>query len=229
MEIARTFSRDTPVVGRASGRITRALLACGVAGGPFFYVLAIGQILTRPGFDIRRHAISLLSLGDLGWIQSMNFAVTGALSIACAVGVRRVLGGGRGGTWGPLLIGIFGSGTLLAGFFHADPGLGFPPGAPAGMPTTMTWHAALHEVSFIAAMVAMIAASFVFSRRFASLGRRGWAAYCAASGIVCPVLVVAGMSIPSWVGVLIAFAAGVVFAFLTVVAARLLRDVQWER
>jgi Protein of unknown function (DUF998) len=226
MEISRTFSRDTPVASRASGRITRALLACGVAGGPFFYVLAIGQILTRPGFDIRRHAISLLSLGDLGWIQNINFAVTGALSIACAVGVRRALGGGRGATWGPALIGIFGAGTLLAGFFHADPGLGFPPGAPAGMPTGMSWHAALHEMSFITAMVAMIAASFVFSRRFASLGRRGWAAYCAASGIVCPVLVVAGMSTPSWVGLIIACAAGVMFGLLTVLAGRLLCEVQ---
>ncbi len=226
MEITRTFRRDTPVANRVSGRITRALLACGVAGGPFFYVLAIGQILTRPGFDIRRHEISLLSLGDLGWIQNINFVVTGALSIACAMGVRRALGGRRGGTWGPVLIGMFGAGTLLAGFFHADPGLGFPPGAPTGMPTTMTWHAALHEVSFMAAMVAMIAASFVFSRRFASLGHRGWAAYCGASGIVCPLLVVAGMSTPSWVGVIIACAAGVMFGFLTVLAARLQSEVQ---
>lgn len=226
MEITRTFSRDTPAASRASGRITRALLACGVAGGPFFYVLAIGQILTRPGFDIRRHAISLLSLGDLGWIQNINFAVTGALTIACAMGVRRALGGGRGGTWGPVLIGIFGAGTLLAGFFHADPGLGFPPGAPAGIPASMSWHAALHEFSFITAMFAMIAASFVLSRRFASQGRRGWAAYCAASGIVCPLLVVAGMSTPNWVGVIIACAAGVMFGFLTVLAARLLLEVQ---
>lgn len=226
MEMTRTFNRDLPMASRASGRLTRALLACGVAGGPFFYVLAIGQILTRPGFDIRRHAISLLSLGDLGWIQNVNFAVTGALTIACALGVRRMLAGGRAGTWGPVLIGIFGAGTLLAGFFHADPGLGFPPGAPAGMPTTMSWHAALHEVSFMAAMIAMIAASFVFSRRFAALGRRRWAAYCAASGIACPVLVVAGMSTPSWVGVIIACAAGVMFGFLTVLAARLLREVQ---
>lgn len=226
MELRRTFNRDTPVASGATGTITRALLACGVAGGPFFYVMAIGQILTRPGFDIRRHAISLLSLGDLGWIQNINFAVTGALTIACAMGVRRALGGGRGGTWGPALIGIFGAGTLLAGFFHADPGLGFPPGAPAGMPTSMSWHAALHEFSFITAMVAMIVASFVFSRRFASQGRRGWAAYCAASGIVCPLLVVAGMSTPSWVGVIIACAAGVMFGFLTVLAARLLREVQ---
>ena len=226
MEITRSFNRDRRVVSRAPDRVTRALLACGVAVGPFFYLLAIGQILTRPGFDIRRHAISLLSLGDLGWIQNINFAVTGALSIACAIGVRRALGGIRGGTWGPALIGIFGAGTLLAGFFHADPGLGFPPGAPAGIPTTMSWHAALHEVSFMAAMISMIAASFVFSRRFASLGRRGWAAYCAASGVVCPVLVAVGMSDPSWVGVIIACAAGVMFGFLTVLATRLLREAQ---
>jgi hypothetical protein len=47
----------------------------------------------------------LLSLGDLGWIQIANFVVTGALFVACAVGLRRVLHPGRAGTWGPRLVG----------------------------------------------------------------------------------------------------------------------------
>jgi hypothetical membrane protein len=44
----------------------------------------------RPGFDIKRHAISVLSLGDLGWIQIATFLITGLLTIASAVGMRRV-------------------------------------------------------------------------------------------------------------------------------------------
>ena len=58
----------------------------GVASGPLFYVLAILQMLIRPGFDIRIHAISLLTLGDLGWIQSVNFIATGVLVISAPVG-----------------------------------------------------------------------------------------------------------------------------------------------
>jgi hypothetical protein len=52
------------------------LLVCGVALGPLFYVVVVLQILTRTGFDIRRHPLSLLSLGDAGWIQIANFILT---------------------------------------------------------------------------------------------------------------------------------------------------------
>src|SRR6266699_2692940 len=94
----------------SSVTVTKALLACGIASGPLFYIVAVVQMFTRSGFDIRHHAISLLSLGDLGWIQIANFIVTGVLAVMCAVGLRRLLHPGRGGTWGPLLIGIYGVG-----------------------------------------------------------------------------------------------------------------------
>jgi hypothetical protein len=68
-------------------KLTRALLACGVASGPLFYIVAAAQMFTRPGFDIRHHAISLLSLGDLGWVQTSNFILTGVLALLCAVGM----------------------------------------------------------------------------------------------------------------------------------------------
>jgi len=77
-------------------------------------------MLTRPGFDIRRHAVSQLSLGDLGWVQITNFILSGLLVIACAVGMRRALHEGRAGTWGPLLVGAYGLGLVAAGVFVAD-------------------------------------------------------------------------------------------------------------
>jgi hypothetical membrane protein len=84
------------------------------------------QLFIRPGFDIRRHALSLLSNGDLGWIQIANLAITGALLLASAVGMWRALHGTRGGTWGPLLLGLYGVGLIGAAMFTADPGMGFP-------------------------------------------------------------------------------------------------------
>lgn len=42
---------------------TRRLLACGVAAGPLFLAAALIQALTRPGFDLSRDAVSLLSIG----------------------------------------------------------------------------------------------------------------------------------------------------------------------
>ena len=125
-------------------RRTKTLLTCGVVSGPLFYIVAVAQMFIRSGFDIRHHAISLLSLGDFGWIQITNFIVTGLLAVMCAVGMRRLLHPGRGGTWGPLLIGIYGVGMIVGGIFHPDPGLGFPPGAPAGMPTAMSKSTTCH-------------------------------------------------------------------------------------
>jgi hypothetical protein len=170
---------------RASLRhsLTRTLLACGVVAGPLYIVVGVIQILIRPGFDIRRHELSLMSNGDLGWIQIGNLVLTGLLSIACAVGMRRVVNRGRAGTWGPLLIGVYGLGLIGAGAFIADPMNGFPPGTPAGTATAISWHGLLHFVAGAIGFLALIAACLVFARRFAALGQRGWAAYSAATGV----------------------------------------------
>ena len=226
MEVTRQLDTTTRLSDRASARLTEALIACGAAVGPFFYAVVAAQILTRPGFDIRRHAISLLSLGDMGWIQILNFAVTGLLAIACAVGARRHLRGGRAATWGPVLIGLFGVGAGIAAIFHPDPGLGFPPGAPAGMPTTMTWHATIHNLAFMLAFVALVAACFVFARRFASIGLRGWTAYSVASGVGAPLFIAAGIATPSLVGALIACAGLIGFGWLSTLAVRLSTEVR---
>jgi hypothetical protein len=47
---------------------TRTLLACGVAAGPLFTGVSLLQVLARDGFDLGRHPLSLLSLGDAGWV-----------------------------------------------------------------------------------------------------------------------------------------------------------------
>jgi hypothetical protein len=110
------------------------LLTAGIVAGPLFLAVWALQAFTRDGFDPGRHPISLLSLGQLGWIQIANFVVTGALLVGCAVGLRHVLHRGRGGTWGPWLVGAFGAGLILAGVLVTDAGAGFPSGAPAGAP-----------------------------------------------------------------------------------------------
>src|SRR6266498_3659212 len=83
--------------------VTRSLLGWGVVAGPLYVAVWLAQALTRDGFDLRRHPASVLSNGDLGWIQITNFLVTGLLTVAFAVGMRRTLVGGLGGIWGPRL------------------------------------------------------------------------------------------------------------------------------
>jgi hypothetical membrane protein len=226
--MAEAMSRriTPPEAGAPSGspaamtRGTRALLACGVVAGPLFVAVALLQALTRDGFDLGRHPLSLLSLGDLGWIQITNFVVAGLLSVAFAVGLRRVLHPGRGGRWGPLLIGAYGVGLIMGGVFVTDAGAGFPPGTPAGAPEQLSWHGTLHAIAPVLAFLSLILACFVLARRFAGLRQRGWAGYCVATGVALLGL----LAWPDRDTVVVQLAVAIVlgWAWLSVLAARLL-------
>jgi hypothetical protein len=74
---------------------TRLLLTGGVMAGPIYILIGLAQILTRAGFDVTRHPLSMMSLGDLGWIQIANFIVTGLLVIAGAIGLRQAAQGDK--------------------------------------------------------------------------------------------------------------------------------------
>ena len=161
---------------------TTALLRCGVIAGPLYIIVGAIQVLIRPGFDVRYNVLSQMALGDLGWIQTANFAACGLLVIAGAVGIGRALHAGPGATWAPRLIGIYGAGLVGAAIFSADPGFGFPPGTPAGMPTTMSTHALIHFALGGIAFFSIIGACFVLARRFAKNGEHAWARYSAFTG-----------------------------------------------
>ena len=162
-------------------RITRSLLGYGVIAGPFYVTVSLVQAFTREGFDLSRHAWSLLSNGDLGWIQITNFVLTGLMVVATAVGLRRALGPGRGRVWAPLLVGAYGVSLIGAGVFSADPAPGFPSGSAAA--TTMSWHGMLHFVVGGLGFLCLIAACFVLASRFARDARNGLAWFSRATGV----------------------------------------------
>jgi hypothetical protein len=165
-------------------RTTRLRLICGIAAGPLYLVVSYAEAFTRPGFDLTRSAFSFLSLGDLGWIQIANFLVCGLLFIVAATGIRQVLRSQPSGTWGPLLIAVMGLAMMTGGVFRTDPAFGYPPGTPDTKPQSLTWHAALHAVSFTIAIVSWLTACLVFGRRFAAAKQRRWAAYSFATGLI---------------------------------------------
>ncbi len=190
-------------------RRTRTLLACGATAGPLFIAVGLIQAAARAGFDPAKHPLSLLSVGDLGWIQITNFVLTGLLYLASAVGMRRALRPGRAWKWGPRLIGAFGVALITGGVLVADPGLGFPPGTPEGIPETMSWHGMLHAGAPVLGFLALSLACFVFARR--SLGRRerGWAAFSIFTGVAIQVLgAIPNLNmnfIPLWVAMVLGF------------------------
>jgi Protein of unknown function (DUF998) len=201
---------------------TRTLLACGVVAGPIFVAVSLIQVLTRDGFDLTRHPLSLLSVGDMGWVQIANFIAAGLLSAAFAVGLRRVLHPGPAGTWAPLLMGLYGVGLVVGGAFVADPALGFPPGAPEGIPAEFSWHAAVHNVAPVLAFTAVVAACFVIVRRFVVRRQWTWAVYSGLSGLSA--LILAAWPGVDGVSVRLAIAVTITFAWETLLAASLLRQ-----
>ncbi|GAA5037638.1 hypothetical protein HNP84_003173 [Thermocatellispora tengchongensis] len=162
---------------------TRALLGLGVAAGPVYVTVALAQALTREGFDLVRHPWSFLANGDLGWIQTANFAVTALATIACAVGLRRALSPGRGARWAPRLVGAFGASMIGAAVFPADPAMGFPAGTPEG-PGVVTTSGMLHMAVGGVGFLCMVAACFAVAARFAAEGRGGWAVYSRVTGVL---------------------------------------------
>src|SRR5215510_3498097 len=154
-------------------RVTKSLLGYGVLAGVVFETSVLIQGLTRHGFRIAHDDASLLSNGPLGWIQVTTFLLSGAMTIAAALGVRRAMAS----RWAPRLIAIYGAGLTAAGVFRADPADGFGPGAPAGKALHISWHSYGHLIAASIGFIALIAACFVVARYFSRQGQRGLASY----------------------------------------------------
>lgn len=183
------------VTGRS---LTRVLLTGGLIAGPVFVTAFLIDGATRAGYDPIRLPVSLLSVGDDGWIQVVNFVVDGVLLLGFAFGLFTALRErGTPITLGPLLLAVFSLAIIGAGLFSTDPGAGFPPGAaPPIEPTT---HGIVHDLVSLVVFTMLPVACFVFARRFARYGEQRWATYSAITGIVLAV---------GFIAILIAFNAG---------------------
>jgi uncharacterized protein DUF998 len=215
-------------------RVTRSLLGYGVLAGVVFEASVLIQGLTRRGFRLAHHDTSLLSNGPLGWIQITTFLVAGAMTITCAMGMRRALAGAGpastalAGPWGPRLIAVYGAALMAAGLLRADPADGFGPGAPAGKAAHISWHAAGHLVSAGVGFIALIVACFVVARYVGREGHRGLAVYSRVSGLAF-LAAFAGVTTGSSSGaVVLPFYAGVLVAWtwLAVTSVHLYRHVR---
>ena len=124
--------------------VTRSLLGWGVVAPVFYLVVGLVLAVTRTGFDLSRHALSLLTLGQGGWMQTTNFVLTGLMVLAAAYGFLRALPTRAGG----ILIGAYGACVLLSGLFPPDPVDGFPLGATASASTSGILHLAFGGIGF---------------------------------------------------------------------------------
>ncbi|TDO33240.1 uncharacterized protein DUF998 [Kribbella sp. VKM Ac-2527] len=190
---------------------TNRLISCGMAAGPFYVAVVVAQVFARDGFDPTKHAASLLTLGDYGWIQIANFVITGVLLILGAIGLHQT--GAFGSRWAPRLLGLYGVSMIAAGALVPDPALGFPVGTPDGQPVTMSWHGVGHFAAGGVGFLGFIICCFVLARRFAAGGERGWSAYSIGTGVVFLAAFAgigsgsagAGVTVAFWIAVVLAF------------------------
>jgi hypothetical protein len=157
---------ERAAIGESDAAV-RPLLVCGMVVGILYLAVGIAQGLVREGFDFSKHALSHLANGPGGWIQSVNLAVSGALVIAAAIGIARVVRPqSKAFGW---FLGAFGAGMLASAVFRADPVDGFPPGTPAGaansLSTSGTLHFAFGGLGFVALAVSAFIMARVLSRR----------------------------------------------------------------
>jgi Protein of unknown function (DUF998) len=169
--------------GSSQGRRTRQRLLLGGGSAVLiaFVVTFLVERAIRPGYSPWRHAVSQLSVGPFGWINTVAILLTGVALLAVAAGLRGALVTGTGSAWAPRLIAVTGVGFLLAGAFPIAPGLNYPPGVPA----QQTVSGLVHGLAITVAFGCLSAACFVMARRFArEPGGRGWARYSLVSGVL---------------------------------------------
>lgn len=208
---------------KGNPQLTRLLLACGMIAGPIYILVGLVQILTREGFDVTRHPLSMLSLGDLGWIQVTNFIVTGLLVLAAAVGLLRVGQTGKRFTLASLIVGFYGVCVVAGGIFATDPSLGFPPGTPNTYPETISWHGLIHFIVGQLAFLSIIVASIVFTRHFFANHAPGWAAFSAFTGAIylaaiIALIATAGMA---WASIFLYIAVALGWVWLSALTGRI--------
>lgn len=157
--------------------MTQLLLTCGVVGPLLFITVFLIEGALRPGYRPWRHFVSLLALGDRGWIQVANFLVCGSLVLAFALGITRVLDS----VALPVLFALFGAGLIASGLAPTDPALGYPLGSVA--PASPSRAANIHNLAGAFVFLSLIVASFVVAARTAG----AWRIYSIATGIAIPI------------------------------------------
>jgi hypothetical membrane protein len=136
-----TFKTSSVVPGERRSLALRLCLWAGIVG-PLFFVLVftIDGFLT-PGYSAMRDVVSLLELGPIGWVQSLNFILTGLLLVLFALGFFQWMRPRSASGWlyvTTVLIALSGVGLIMAGPFLPD--------AP-GTPQTSV-HGILHTLAF---------------------------------------------------------------------------------
>jgi hypothetical protein len=136
----------------SSESVRRAAGAAVALGALFPVTIVILNLVQLGHYNPAADAISLLALGRGGLALNVAFIVGGAAAFLTAWVLRRTV---AGAVAGPLLLGFFGCTSVVSGLVDTN-----PDNAPA------TAASDVHQLAGVLGFLAVIAAMFVFARRF---------------------------------------------------------------
>jgi len=196
------------------------LAIVGMIGPIWFTILVIVQGILQPDYSHIRMPISALAAWPTGWIQNLNFFVSGTLIAAFTIGVHNAIRPTRFGAAGIVLLLASSVGILMSGLF--------PWISVNGVPTETRPHVVAAVLTFSCASMGLL----ILSRRMAADPHwQSLASYVLATGIVMLILFIAvggfaideGTPLHRWAGLLQRLLVVVWFACIMVMARRALR------
>ena len=112
-----------------------------------------------PGYSWTSMFVSELSLGPYGWVQILNFVLTGALILVFGRGLAAHFSTGPASRTGPVLVQSIGVSLIASGPFTTD---------PSAMFDQTTTHGIVHGIFGALVFTCAPLICFAFYRRFRS-------------------------------------------------------------
>jgi small-conductance mechanosensitive channel len=196
-----------------------------VVGPALFVLIFTVDGALRPGYDPASMFVSELSIGPGGWLQQVNFVVTGVMIGVFATGVARSWRSGRAAKAVPLVLAVLGIGLAASGFFTTDHAVMF---------TQQSAHGRIHGLLGAVVFLAMPTCCFLVAARSPRDARpRRWrsSTLAVAIGLVVLMVLLKVSEVPTlalfaWKGLVQRIFLVLFLAWLLIFAVRLTRTSQ---
>jgi hypothetical membrane protein len=188
--------------------VTGALGWAGI-GGPALFVavfLVLGAV--KPGYDARARFVSEGSVGELGWIQIVNFVVLGAALLAFSAALWNGYGDEVSGRIGAGLMAAVSVGLILSGVFVTDPGI-----------KIVSRHGLVHVIAGMVVFGGLMLACLAFAWRLHA--HTAFAAYSVATSVFILIGFVVTPAAGRWIGLAQRVLIIVAWTWITLLAWRL--------
>jgi len=196
--------------------------------GPIAFTIAwvVGAVV-QDEYSVRREDISALAALDAqdAWIMITGFVLLGVGMVALGAGLAGALKG-RPTTVGSILVAVAGVGIIVAGLARNDCSSQLDACADRVEAGDVSWHHATHDLVSLVVFLALVTAALVLARAFR--GDQSWrdlrtySLITAVLGLVLLVAFVTGVA-GSWNGLLQRAFVTVLFLWIAVLGARLIR------